>query len=128
MLGVFIDLSKVFDSANHNVLLKKIKIYGIENSNLEWFTSYHSWRKQYLEHKYTKTSHLDIAYRIPQESILGPLLFIIYINDLYNILQPILFADDTNLLSSHGKIKDLFINVNLERKKIPVWFKAKNCH
>ena len=64
---------------------------------------------------------------IQRVSILGQLLFIIYINDLYNvsnILQPIMFAENTNLFSSHSNIKDLFDNVNLELNKITVWFKA----
>ena len=126
-LGLFIDLSKVFDTVNHNILLKKLKLYGIENSNLKWFTSYLSRKKQCIEHKDIKTSHLDITCGVPQGSILGLLLFIIYINDHYdasNILQPIMFAEDANLFSSHSNIKDLFNNVNLELNKIAVWFKT----
>ena len=118
---------KAFDTVNHNILLKKLKLYGIENSNLKWFTSYISRRKQCIEHKDIKTSHLDITCGVSQESILGLLLFIIYINDNYdlsNILQPIMSAEDANLFSSHSNIKDLFNNVNLELSKIAVWFKA----
>ena len=126
-LGVFIELSKGCDTVNHNILLKKLKLYRIKNSNLKWFTSYLSRRKQYIEHKDIKTSHLDITCGVPKGSVSGPLHFIIYINDLYhlsNILQPIMFADDTNLFSSHSNIKDLFNNVNVELNKIVVWFKA----
>ena len=65
---------KAFDTVNHKTLLKKLKLYGIENNNLKWFTSYLSRRKQYIEQKDIKTSHLDITCRVPQESILGPLL------------------------------------------------------
>ena len=76
ILGVFIDLSKAFDTVNHNIL-KKLKLYGIENSNLRWFTSYLSRRKQSIEQKNIKTSHLDITCGVPQGSILGPLLFMV---------------------------------------------------
>ena len=110
-----------------NTLLKKLKIYGIENSNLKWFISYLSRRKHYIEHNNIKTSHFDITRGVPQGSILGLLLFIIYINDLYNvsnILQPIMFADDKNPFSSYINTKDLFNNVNLELNKIAIWFKT----
>ena len=68
-LGIFIDLSKAFDAVNHNILLKKLKLYGIENSNLKCFTSYFSRRKQYIEHENIKTSRLGITCGVPQGSI-----------------------------------------------------------
>ena len=104
-----------------------MKIYSLEKSNLKRLTSYLSRRKQYIEHKDIKTSHLDITCGVPQGPILGPLLFVIYISDLYNvfnILQPKMFADDANLFSSHSNIKDLFNNAKLDLNKIALWFKA----
>ena len=108
--------------------LKKLKLCGIENSSLTWFTSYLSRRKQCIKHKDIKTSHLDITCGVPQGSILGPLslqcYLYRYLYDLYNVTNILRPADDANLFSSHGNIRDLFNNVNLELNKIAVWFKA----
>ena len=126
-LGVFIDLLKAYDTVKHNILLKKLKLYGIENINLKCFTSYLSRRKQNIKHKDITASYHDITCRAPQGSILGSLLFIICINDLYNAsntLQAIIFAGDANLFSFHCMIKDPFNHVNLELNLVGVWFKA----
>ena len=125
-LGVFIDLSKAFDTVDHNILLKKLSLYGI---NLQWFSSYLSNRKQFIQAGAIKTSYEDITCGVPQGSILGPLLFIIYVNDLCNvskILEPTMFADDTNLFFCHKNIKDLFQAVNLELGKVFLWFNTNN--
>ena len=77
-LGVFIDLSKAFDTVDHQILIKKLQYYGIDGTALEWFKSYLSNRKQYISSQVVSENCLDIIYGVPQRSILGPLLFLIY--------------------------------------------------
>ena len=99
-LGNFIDLLKVFDAVNHQMLLKKITLLWHQIQNLKQFLSYLSNRKQCMEHynRNNKTDFSDITYGVPQGSILGPLIFIIFTNNLHcasNKLELIVFADDT---------------------------------
>ena len=98
--GIFIDLPKAFDSVNHSILLSKMEHYGVRDTALEWFKSYLSNRKQYVYSNGESSQLKDITCGVPQGSVLGPLLFLIYMNDLPNIsklLQFFLFADDTNI-------------------------------
>ena len=125
-IGVFVDLSKAFDTVDHNILIKKLQLYGIKGKTLEWLKSYLTNRKQYIQiDKNDKTDLKTIKCGVPQGSILGPLLFLIYVNDLQyvsTILNPIMFADDTNLFYSHQDIKYLFKKVNTELQSINSWF------
>ena len=126
-LGVFLDLSKAFDTVNHDILLSKLKLYGIQDNSLKWFTNYLTNRKQCIAYNNKMTQFRSIACGIPQGSILGPLLFLIYVNDLHrssNLLNFILFADDTNLFYSHNNIQNLFQTVNQELIHIHEWLKA----
>ena len=103
-LGVFLDLSKAFDTVNHAILFDKLEHYGIRGLALEWVKSYFSERAQFVEFNNVRSSPQGISCGVPQGSILGPLLFILYVNDLNNasLLDVILFADDTNLFISHN--------------------------
>ena len=125
-IGVFIDLSKAFDTVNHNILLKKLSYYGVRNNNLKWFMSYLSNRKQYISTDDGNTKMESVSCGVPQGSILGPLLFLIFVNDFpkATLLDPIMFADDTNLFYSNENITSLFEVVNKELININIWFQA----
>ena len=102
-VGIFLDLSKAFDTINHDILLYKLEHYGFRGVALDWFKSYLSNRKQFVRYQMNDSNHKIINCGVPQGSILGPLLFILYINDIVNtasLLELILFADDTTVIFS----------------------------
>ena len=98
--GIFLDFTKAFDTVNHHILLKKIEKYGIRGLPLQWFSSYLNNRAQFVQIGNDKSDMLAVKCGVPQGSTLGPLLFLLYINDLPyspDILQFRIFADDTNI-------------------------------
>ena len=126
---VFLDLCKAFDSINHEILLRKLKHqFGIYDIELKWFESYLTKRKQVCFVNGQTSSPNEIMCGIPQGSILGPLLFLLYINDMTDYLEkttPYLYADDTEISSSSDNFDTLIENLNFDLNKIRMWL-SKN--
>ena len=126
-LGIFIDLSKEFNTINYNNLLEKLKAYGIQSENLKWFKSYLSNRKQFISYNHSKTETKTVKCGVPQGSILGLLFLLIFVNDLNNwtkVLDSVLFADNANLFCSDSDIRAVFEIANQELGQISDLFLA----
>ena len=122
-INVYLDLSKAFDTLDHNILLHKLKYYGIEGTALRLFESYLNERQQYVDLDGTNSNYNRILTGVPQGSILGPLLFIIYINDIAqssNHFNFIIYADDTTLCSTL-KINADATKLNRELNNVSHW-------
>jgi len=124
-IGIFLDLQKAFDTIQHSILLDKIYHYGIRGLAHTWIKNYLSNRQQFVSTNGLNSSKQTIKFGVPQGSVLGPLLFLLYINDITNIdpsLKIKLFADDTNLFLYNKDIKILFDQSQKALQSINTWF------
>ena len=124
---IFTDLKNAFDTIDHDILLRKLLIYGVDQSSLKWFQSYLSGRSQKCNVNGCLSSSVPVAYGVPQGSNLGPLLFLVYINDLPNCLSaasPRMFAEDTNISYAANTLSELENVINSELKNLKYWLEA----
>ena len=125
--GIFVDLQKAFDTVEHDILLSKLEHYGIRGLANEWFKSYLSNRKQYVSINGYHSNLADVKFGVPQGSVLGPLLFLICINDLNQALKFCKVhhvADDTSLIHFSKSVDRLNKHVNLDLKNLTYWLNA----
>ena len=123
-IGIFLDLCKAFDTINQRILIKKLEYYGIRGISQQWFQDYLTNRKQIVKYNQVRSKELTITSGVPQGSILGPLLFLLYINDIQHcskIVSFILFADDTTISHSNKCLKTLNEIMQVEINKVAEW-------
>lgn len=126
-IGIFLDIRKAFDTVNHDILLRKLQCYGFRGITLDFFRSYLSNRQQKVEISGVTSDVGAISSGVPQGSVLGPLLFSLYVNDLpdtLNVFSAVMYADDTVLLAAHHSPDELFKAANSEMDNVNNWFRS----
>jgi hypothetical protein len=124
-IALFVDVSKAFDSLDHSILIKKLEHYGIRGLALQWFISYLSNRYQYTIINRHCSDYRLLVSGVPQGSVLGPILYLLYVNDIFNvskIVKTVLYADDTVLIVSCKTLHDVLELARVESNNFSMWF------
>ena len=127
--SVFIDLAKAFDTVDHDIFLSKLEYYGVCDESLPWFKNYFTGRKQFVHIDSQSSEELAITSGVPQGSILGPLLFIVYINDLPRCVRHCsvnMYADDTVLYLAGPTVDNLIYYINEDLQCLSEWLENNN--
>ena len=129
--SVFIDLAKAFDTVDHDILLSKLEYYGVCHESLPWFKNYFTGRKQFVHIDSQSSEELAITSGVPQGSILRPLLFIVYINDLpccvkHCSVNTCMYADDTALYLGGPTVHNLIFYINQDLQCLSEWLEDNN--
>lgn len=127
LMAVFLDFRRAFDTVNHNILLRKLECYGVRGIALKWFESYLSNRDQAVRVGGCVSSVLPVSIGVPQGSILGPILFNLYINDMYNSYRSLSFmhyADDTTVFLRGRNLDELAATMSQGLSSIDIWLRA----
>lgn len=122
--SVFLDFSKAFDTVDHHLLLKKQNKYGIRGTALELLKSYSSGRTMTVKIRNTNSKIINVTVGVPQGSCLGPLFYLVYANDLQNVvenLSSVVFADDTTIVETSNSVEALALRLNFLLAKIVDW-------
>ena len=126
-IAVYLDFSKAFDTVNHNILMSKLLHNGVRGVMQQWFGSYLTNRIQYVSIKNCNSSLSNITLGVPEGSVLSPVLFLLYINDMYrssNQMRFVHFADDTTVFASGSDINNVHATMNRELVGVDNWLKA----